>query len=313
MHIVLFCATRRGYLFLKRLRELLPQSELTVFSFKETAWEPPFLDDIRRLALSSGARFIQARQVGSKTHDSFWDSSAVHLMFAVNWRYLIPPRIYQRAQAGAFVFHDSLLPHYRGFSPTVWSMINGEDHTGVSLFEISDQVDFGDIVDQQRILIGPDEPIASVIERVTESYLGLLERNVELLIQGKAPRFPQDHRQATYTCKRIPEDNWIDWADSTQNIYNLIRAVSAPYPGAHTRLSGKVLRVWAAQKVSEPHVYVGRIPGRVIEIRPKEGSMVLTGDGMLLLTEVQLEGGVVQCASEVLNSTSQTLGTDLQE
>src|SRR5262245_21210415 len=118
MHIVLFCATRRGYLFLKRLTELLPQCELTVFSFKETPWEPPFLGDIRQLAVSCGARFIQARQVGSQIYDSFWESSAVHLMFAVNWRYLIPAKVYQRAQMGAFAFHDSLLPQYRGFSPT---------------------------------------------------------------------------------------------------------------------------------------------------------------------------------------------------
>jgi methionyl-tRNA formyltransferase len=308
MHIVLLCATRRGYLFLKRLIELLPRVDLTVFSFREEPWEPPFLDDIRELTLASGGQFFESRQVASQRWSWFWESTKVDLMFLVNWRYIIPSSVYLRPRLGTFAFHDSLLPEYRGFSPTVWAIINGEDHTGVTLFKINDEVDAGDIVDQERVPIGPDDTIAVVMERVTQTYLDLLERNLDDLIKGTARLYPQDHSRATYTCKRLPEDNQIDWTASSESIYNLIRAVSAPYPGAYTYLSGRKMRVWSARRVTNVPRYVGRVPGRVIEVRPGEGAVVLTGDGALLLTQVQMEGGQIVCAADVLNSLSLTLG-----
>lgn len=83
------------------------------------------------------------------------------------------------------------LPEYRGFSPTVWAIINGEDHTGVTLFKIAEEVDAGDIVDQERVPIGPDDTIAVVIERVTQTYLDLLERNLDGLINGTVRLYPK--------------------------------------------------------------------------------------------------------------------------
>jgi methionyl-tRNA formyltransferase len=308
MRIALFCATQRGYLFLQKLAQLLPQSDLIVFSFRETPWEPPFLDDIRKLALASGNQFFEVRQVGNQQWRQFWETMDIDLMFAVSWRYMIPSTVYRRPRLGMFVFHDSLLPKYRGFSPTVWAMINGEDHTGVTLFEIAEQMDAGDIVAQERVPIGPDDTIAVVLKRVTQTYLDLLEQNLDDLINGTGPRRPQKHCHATFTCKRLPEDNQIDWTASSENIYNLVRAVSAPYPGAYTYLSGRKMLVWSAQRVAGNRCYVGRIPGRVIEVRPGEGSVILTGDSVLLLTQVQTEGDEIICAADALNSLAQTLG-----
>jgi methionyl-tRNA formyltransferase len=308
MHVVLLCATRRGYLFLEKLIGLVPSGRITVCSFREEPWEPPFLEDIRRLALASGGRFFETRQIGGGDLTPFWEATAVDLMFAVSWRYKIPADIYRRPRLGTFVLHDSLLPAYRGFSPTVWAMLNGEDHSGATLFEISDGIDEGDIVDQERVPIGPDDGIAAVMERVTQAYLILIERNLEMLIHARAPRFPQDHARATYGCKRLPEDNQIDWFAPSEKIYNLIRAVSAPYPGAYTTFAGKRLRIWSARRPAKPYPYVGRIPGRIVEVFPGEGSVVLTGDGALLLSEVQMEGGETVNSAELLNRLSYTLG-----
>ncbi|MDA2909458.1 hypothetical protein MYX04_00825 [Nitrospiraceae bacterium AH_259_D15_M11_P09] len=308
MRIAVLCATRRGYLFLKQLTELMPKEDLLVFSFQEQTWEPPFFEQIRDYTVAKGGQFLQAKQVGDQRFSLFWESTVVDLMFVVSWRYLIPASIYRRARLGTFVFHDSLLPEYRGFAPTLWAMINGEDHSGVTLFEISEKVDAGDVVEQVRIPIGADDTIALVMERVTQSYLDLLARNLEGLINGTAPRYPQADSRATYTCKRLPEDNQIDWSASSTTIHNLIRAVSFPYPGAYTHLCGQRMRVWSAQRLPDAFHYTGRIPGRVVAVKPGRGSVVLTGDDALLLTEVQMDGGEVLCASELLTSLSQTLG-----
>lgn len=307
MRIVLLCATRRGYRFLDKLADLAAGHELVVFSFREDPWEPAFLDDIRALAERKGARFFETKNVGGEKWWGFWESEPVDLMLVVSWRYLIPEQIYRRPRRGTFVFHDSVLPAYRGFSPTVWAMINGEDHTGVTLFEIAEEVDAGDIVDQKRIPVGPDDTIATVMVRVTEIYLTLLERNLARLLDGTAPRRVQDHHLATFTCKRLPEDNRIDWSADAQEIYNLIRAVTAPYPGAYTSLKGRKLIVWSARREPFPP-YAGRVPGRVVQVRAGEGAVLLTGDGALLITEVQLEGQDRTRADRVLNRITLTLG-----
>jgi methionyl-tRNA formyltransferase len=303
MHLVLLCATQRGYRFLDKLSQLASDQQLSVVSFPETAWEPPFLDDIRGLAESRGVRFYETRQISKL---DIWQTLP-DLMLVVSWRYLIPPEVYQQPRLGSFVFHDSLLPAYRGFSPTVWAVINGEDHTGVTLFEMAEDVDSGDIVDQEHVPIAPDETIADVMEHVTRTYLTLLERNLSALLDGTAPRHPQDHNSATFTCKRNPEDNRINWTASTQQIYDLIRATTYPYTAAYTYLKGKRLRIWSAERLPKRR-YIGSIPGRVVEFHANKGAVVLTGDGRLLLTRVQWDEGEIVTADRILNSLNYTLG-----
>ena len=304
--IALLCATRRGARFLERLLTLAPDAELTVVSFPEEPGEPPFLADIRELATRHGARFAETRQVGGVRHAALWEPPP-DILIAVSWRYMVPAQVYQRARSGAFVFHDSLLPAYRGFAPTVWAIANGEDHTGVTLFEMTEAVDSGAIVDQRRIPIGRDDTIAEVMERVTTEYLTLLEANLASLLDGSATRRPQDETLATYTCKRVAADGRIDWSASSRAIHDLVRAHARPYWGAFTVLDGRECRIWEARAVADPPVYVGRVPGRVVEVRAGSGVTVLTGDGALLVRTVQLDGDPVP-ASEVLRPVGRTLG-----
>jgi methionyl-tRNA formyltransferase len=176
MRIAIFCATRRGLHCLQTLQEIVPDAELLVFSFREEAWEPPFLDAIRQQAEASGAAFYETKQVARLT--DVWETQAVDLMLAISWRYLIPASVYKRARLGAYVIHDSLLPAYRGFSPTVWAILNGEDHTGATMLEMVDDYDAGAIIGQERVGIGPDETIADVLDHVTGAYLRLLRQHV---------------------------------------------------------------------------------------------------------------------------------------
>ena len=308
MNIVLLCATQRGLRFLEKLHQLVPEHHLIVFSFRETPWEPPFLDDIAKLTQKVGGQFFENSQVGHKDFANFWATTPIDLMLVVSWRYLIPSSIYLRSRLGTYVFHDSPLPTYRGFSPTVWAMVNGESHTGVTLFQMADDVDSGDIVAQQSVEIGYDDTIKDVLEKVTVAYLQVLEANIHPLLAGTAPHTPQNHEKATFTCKRLPEDNLIDWQQSTQSIYNLIRATTYPYTGAYTFLNGQKLIIWEAKMVNPPKNYVGRVIGRVVGFMPNSGATVLTSDGELYITKVQLNDGKIQDAGNVLNRVSYTLG-----
>ena len=145
------------------------------------------------------------------------------------------------------------------------------------------------------------------MERVTQTYLALLEQNLAGLLAGTSPRVAQDESLATYCCRRLPADNRIDWSRSAREISNLVRSVSAPYPGAFTRANGQLLRVWSAALPWKPRRYAGAVPGRVVEVLPGEGAVVLTGNGCVLLKEVQLEGAGVTCAANMLKPIGLTL------
>jgi methionyl-tRNA formyltransferase len=307
MHIVLLCATNRGLRFLETLVPLCDGCQVTVMSFPEEPGEPAFFEAIREMTVRAGYSFVEARSVGTEKLREFWNKTPVDLLLAVSWRYLVPAAIFQRARRGAYVFHDSLLPKYRGFSPTVWAIINGEDHSGVTLFEMSESVDAGRVIDQQRVPIDADDTIFDVLERVTLVYLEMLRRNFALLQAGTVTPREQDHARASYTCRRRPEDNRIDWSLPAERIYNLIRAVTAPYAGAFTSLEGERLRIWSARRPHESKRYVGIVPGRVVEVLPGEGSVVLAGDGPLLLTRVQRDEGEVLCAANILDRLTLTL------
>jgi len=304
---VVLCATQRGLRVLERVSTLLPGAVVGVCTFEEDASEPPFAADIEALAAAIGAPFLRVKRFGLAELDALTGSQGADLLLAAHWRYLLPPPLLPRFRSGAFVLHDSLLPSYRGFSPTVWAMVNGETRTGATLFEAVPAVDAGAIVGQEEVAIDPDETIADVMTKVTDAYLALVERFLPALVDGSAPRRPQDESRATYTCKRSPADNHIDWSAPTDRVWNLIRAVTAPYSGAYSHLDGARLTVWAAERVEPLLTYVGRVPGRVVEIRPGRGSVVLTGDGALLLSRLQAEGDVARNGDEILHLLSQTL------
>ncbi len=305
MRIDVLCASRRGCLVLERLFFLAQNEHFRVVSFKEDPGEPPFLADIQQLAVNHGAEFLEARYLNSSNISGAWEEPA-DLMLIVGWRYMIPRAVFSRVALGAYVFHDSLLPRYRGFSPTVWAMINGEAASGATLFEIADEVDAGPIIAQKQTVISSEDTIATVMARVKDLYLDILTETLPSLMSGHPKKTPQDHALATYACKRLEADNRIEWSGSTLDIYNLIRAVSRPYSGAFTYANGTKMRVWRASIVTEGPRYIGRVAGRVVSVAP-DGVLVLTGDGVLKLQEVQLENGQAVAANSVITSLKTTL------
>jgi len=299
--------TQRGVAVLNALADLVPDAELTVISTPGEAWEPNFLEDLQHLARRRGGRYVEARDLGRLPGNLGWSLADLDLLLLAHWRVRVPASAYRALRQGTFVFHDSLLPAYRGFSPTSWAIINGEARTGATLFAIAEEFDAGDIIGQRAVPIGPDDSIAAVMERVTDAYVSLLQEHLAGLLAGTAPRQPQDHGAASYGCKRVPDDNRIDWTLPARSIHNLVRAVTHPYPGAFTTLDGKRLRVWATRP-EHSRRYVGRRPGAVVEVRPGAGSVVLAGDGTLLLQRVQVEGGAETEAAQVLAHLSDRLG-----
>lgn len=300
-HILLLFATDRGVRSLEKVVQLVPDADLTVCCFKEEPWEPPFQDRMRSITVSVGGRFIPTRDASEAfaTVDEHYD-----LLLAVNWRSMVSDDVRDRLNDRAFVFHDSLLPRYRGFSPTVWSMINGDTETGATLFQMVGPVDGGPIIDQLSVTIPVGAYISEVLEHVTEAYLELIERNLTSLLRGSEVQRIQSEDKASYTCKRLPSDNKLDWRYGAKRIVDLVHAVAKPYTGAYCILGERKIIIWRASLPKDPPKVVGSIAGRPIPVSAEGGVFVMAGDGPVLIEEVQVDGEPSRPAIEVLRGRS---------
>lgn len=203
------------------------------------------------------------------------------IIFSFYYRYLIPMGILGIASAGAYNMHGSLLPLYRGRAPVNWAVLNGEHKTGATLHHMTEEADAGDVVDQQEVSIGPSDSAAVVMERVRNAAELVLARQLEALLNGKASSVPQDHGRASVYGGRKPADGRINWNDSAVNIFNLIRAVTKPFPGAFSDEvnAGRRLLIWWAEPLPGQ-----ASPGEVIQDDPM---IIGTGDGCLKISEFQ--------------------------
>jgi len=154
------------------------------------------------------------------------------------------------------------------------------------------RADAGDIVDQEAVPIGPDDTALDVFHKVTVAARNVLERQINAIKAGTAPRVRQDESQATYFGGRRPEDGRIDWTQSAERIYNLIRAVTHPYPGAFTEYNGLRLFIWQAKPLGRGE---GK-PGTVLSTDPLR---IATGSGSLEITRYQWEGDHEESAADV--------------
>jgi methionyl-tRNA formyltransferase len=204
------------------------------------------------------------------------------LIFSFYYRNMIAQKILDIPRLGAFNMHGSLLPKYRGRVPINWAVLRGETETGVTLHYMVKRADAGDIVDQERVPIGHDDTAQDVFNKAVKAARLVIERQLDALKSGTAPRRAQDESQAVVFCGRKPEDGRIDWTQSAEAIYNLIRAVTHPYPGAFTQVDGKKLFIWWAK----PLPAQSGMPGQVISLDPL---IVVTGSGNLEIVNAEYE------------------------
>jgi UDP-4-amino-4-deoxy-L-arabinose formyltransferase/UDP-glucuronic acid dehydrogenase (UDP-4-keto-hexauronic acid decarboxylating) len=214
---------------------------------------------------------------------------APDLILSVWYRRLLGTELLALPRVAALNLHGSLLPAYRGRAPLNWVLVNGERRTGVTLHHMTAAADAGDIVAQRTIDIEPDETAIALYERMTKIGVELLVDTYPAVLAGTAPRAPQDGRRATTMPRRRPEDGRIDWAWPAARIFNIIRAVAEPYPGAFVGDGPSRLHLWAATLPDER--FRGAEPGTVVAIVPARGVAVATGAGVLVITRVQGAGG----------------------
>jgi methionyl-tRNA formyltransferase len=215
---------------------------------------------------------------------------------------LVPPDVLAIPPRGIINVHPSLLPRYRGAAPVARAIAAGETETGVTILELSEELDAGDIILQRRVPIAPEDTTGTLTARLADEGAALLADALHLVEAGGAPRRPQDASQATWAPRLTREEAEIDWRRPASAIVNLVRACD-PWPGAFTSAHDRggapqELKIWrAAAAAAEDRTVLGGAqsppPGTVLRLPTDERAplVVAAGEGAVFVHEVQPAGG----------------------
>lgn len=281
MSSIVVCAYHNvGY---RCLEELLRQGAdiRLIFTHEDSPTEEIWFRSVRELAKAHGIPYLTS-DINEPENMARLKEIAPEFLLSFYYRNMIKPAVLELAAKGALNLHGSYLPRYRGRVPVNWAVINGETETGATLHYMVEKPDAGDIVDREQVTIDFTDTAFDVFNKVTDAAVTVIGRAWPLLLAGTAPRIPMDLSAGNYCRGRKPADGLIDWTKPAEQIYNLVRGVTHPYPGAFTHLDDRKIIVWQAWPVEGKGE-----PGRVVSTTPLQ---VGTGAGLLEIRSLQEEG-----------------------
>jgi UDP-4-amino-4-deoxy-L-arabinose formyltransferase/UDP-glucuronic acid dehydrogenase (UDP-4-keto-hexauronic acid decarboxylating) len=249
-----------------------------------------------------------------KVNDPPWPqrilAASPDLLFSFYYRSMLGKEILSIPRLCAMNLHGSLLPKYRGRAPVNWVLVHGETETGVTLHVMTEKPDAGDIVAQAAVPIAFEDTALTLYGKMEKAAERLLSEILPRIAAGEIPRRRNELEKGSYFGGRKPEDGRIDWTRSAVEIYNLIRAVTRPYPGAFSMLGGEKCLVWRALPVPAEGVPEVPAPGKMVvagggtslrtaggcltTVRTEPRVLVGTGSGLLRFEEVEWNGKTVE-------------------
>jgi len=271
------------------------------------------VDDFRKLADELNAEFRNTTDINSEEMISLFERYNCPVAISVNWKTIISIDVLSCFEEGVINCHAGNLPRYRGNAAPNWAIIANEDEIVYTLHYMSEELDAGPILLQRSMTVESDTKIRNVYEFGAEVVPDMFVEAVAGIENSAITPQPQpvDESKVLRCYPRIPKDSELDWVNSADKLERIVRASSEPLFGAYTYLNSQKLRIWEARAEHPDFSYHGS-PGQVAERHPESGEItVVTGDGFLVLEEVQLEGKDRQFPTEVIQSVRTRLGMDI--
>src|SRR5438132_5945887 len=242
-----------------------------------------------------GVPLYQVADINSPEALALLRELALDVVFVLGWSQIIRPPALTSCRLGMIGAHASVLPHNRGSAPVNWALIRVEKQTGNTLMWLANGVDTGDIIDQVSFTITPYDSCATLYEKVARSNSDMVLRLIPRLLSGERPGHKQALNGEAISPRRRPEHGGVDWSQDNQAVYDFIRALTQPYPGAFSWLEGARWWLWnAALCPGEAPVgaRAGEVLGPVVSpVASACGQAVACGRGLVTLLEVQGEDG----------------------
>lgn len=273
---------------------------------------------VKVTAGEAGLKVLQPEKIKTPEFTALLKELSPELIVVAAFGQLLSREILELPLHGCINVHASLLPKYRGAAPIHWAVINGESATGVTIMQMDEGLDTGDMILSGRVPITAEDTTGTVHDRLAQMGAEILVKGVELISAGQAQRVAQRHDQATYAPLLNKDIEKINWQRSSFDIFNLVRGLN-PWPVAYTLLGGSVLKIWSVRACT-----IDRIPGPIPELAnhqpgevlgriPEVGFAVAVGNGCIAVTEVQLQGSRRMNAEEFMRGRHLDKGTILGE
>jgi len=261
---------------------------------------------VKRYALEHDLGVRQPVSLKSPDEQEWLRALQPELVIVVAYGLILPRVVLDIPRLGCLNVHASLLPRWRGAAPIPRAIEAGDAITGVTLMQMDEGLDTGAIRARAETPIFEDDTAASLHDRLSGLGARLLTESLEPLGRGALPSEAQDERLACYAAKLRKDEALMNWHDPATLLARKVRAFN-PWPVAHTRIGGKLLRIWDAE--ARPGVS-GKTPGSVLDVA---GGVirVQTGDGELWLKRLQIEGGRTLGTADFLNGHPLPPGTVL--
>jgi methionyl-tRNA formyltransferase len=244
------------------------------------------LSPVKKLALKHDIPVMQPDTLKSSAVLSALNELNPELIVVAAFGLILPEAVLSIPKHGCFNIHPSLLPSYRGPSPVAYTLLGGEQTSGVTLILMDKGMDSGPIIAQRKIVISSDDTTGSLTDKLALEGADLLIESLPLWLSGRIKPKPQDDSKATYSRIINAGDGLIDWSLSAVEIGHRIRAFY-PWPGTYTRWEGKRIKIHTGIPLTGE---VCGQPGKVVALYRGEGIGVVTGDGYLKICQLQLEG-----------------------
>jgi UDP-4-amino-4-deoxy-L-arabinose formyltransferase/UDP-glucuronic acid dehydrogenase (UDP-4-keto-hexauronic acid decarboxylating) len=257
-----------------------------VFTHEDDPGENCWFDSVKGWAEKKNIPVYTAEEINEPLWISKITGLKPDIIFSFYYRKMICREILDIPALGAFNLHGSLLPAYRGRCPVNWVLINGETRTGVTLHYMIDKPDAGDIVGQKQVEIEFKDTARTLYDKLCLAAKILFDEILPLIKKGQTPRRKKNLAAGSYYGGRRPEDGRIDWNKSAQDIYNLIRGVTEPYPGAFAILeNGEKLIIWWAEPVKS------NLAGTAGEVKISPADVLVhSGKDAIKLIDIEVQG-----------------------
>ena len=261
---------------------------------------------VKEVALAHGLPLFQPRRLRRPEVVAQLKELGSDLTVVVAYGQILSKEALAISPLGSVNVHASLLPRWRGAAPIQRAIVAGDTETGVCTMWMDEGMDTGDVCLTARIPIGPDDTGGELHDRLAQLGAELLLETVRRIEAGDAPRIPQPAHGVTYAAKLERSDELIDWSRPARDLHNQVRALN-PWPGAYTTGPKGTLKIWRTSVVPNPRPDAE--PGTVVELVKREGFVVATGDGGLLVREVQPAGKGRMDAQSFVNGGGARVGT----
>jgi methionyl-tRNA formyltransferase len=269
----------------------------------------PLPSQVKKMALRNGLRVEEPAGFKDEAIVDHMQSFEPDIIVVASYGHVLPKRVLDMPKQGCLNIHPSLLPKYRGPSPVAGAILNGDSQTGVTVMTVLPKVDSGHILAQLKVAVDQEDTTQSLTPKLFQLGAELLVYTIPRWIDGELEPQPQDESKATYTRTYTKDDGRINWTTSAIVISRRLRAFT-PWPGCYTTWQGRTMKILEATPL--PGLQTDQKPGQVIRLGEADGDVgVTTGNGILLLHTIHLEGKRPLPISDFLRGQKGLIGSTL--